>query len=99
MCSALTRYCSAHVECRSNIRIQLDVEALLVGELFVSFFDHLSDPIGEGRAQDAGDDVTDPFSADLVEFPAVRQVLVDLVGMQLAEILDRLQSELLIVGH
>ena len=99
MCSALTRYCSAHSKCRSNVWVQLDLNALLVGELFVSFFDHVSDPIGEGLAQDTGDDVTDPFPADLVELPAVRQVLVDLVGMLLAELLDRLQRELLVVRY
>ena len=50
MCSALTRYCRAHSKCRSNVWVQLDLNALLVGELFVSFFDHVSDPIGEGLA-------------------------------------------------
>ena len=34
-----------------------------------------------------------------MELPAVRQVLVDLVGMLLAELLDRLQRELLVVRY
>ena len=34
-----------------------------------------------------------------MELSAVRQVLVDLVGVLLAELLDRLQRELLVVRH
>ena len=99
MCSALTRYCRAHFKGRSNFWVHIYMEAFLVSELFVSIFDHISDPISEGLAQNAGNDITDPFAADLVELPAVRQVLVDLVGMLLAELLDRLQRELLVVRY
>ena len=77
------------MESCSNVWVEFDLEALLLGDFFVSIFDLLSDPIGEDRAHDAGDDITDPLSRDLVELAAVGQVIVDLVGMQPAELLDR----------
>ena len=73
----------------SNVWVEIDLEALLLGDFFVSIFNLLSDPIGEDRAHDAGDDITDPLSRNFVELAAIGQVIVDLVGVEPAELLDR----------
>ena len=77
------------MESGSNVWVEIDLEALLLGDFFVSIFNLLSDPIGEDLAHDAGDDITDPLSRNLVELATIGQVIVDLVGMQPAELLDR----------
>ena len=77
------------MESCSNVWVEIDLEALLLGDFFVSIFNLLSDPISEDRAHDAGDDITDPLSRNLVELATIGQVIVDLVGVLLAELLDR----------
>ena len=77
------------MESCSNVWVEINLEALLLGDFFVSIFNLLSDPISEDRAHDAGDDITDPLSRNLVELATIGQVIVDLVGVLLAELLDR----------
>ena len=77
------------MESGSNVWVEIDLEALLLGDFFVSIFNLLSDPISEDLTHDAGDDITDPLSRNLVELATIGQVIVDLVGVLLAELLDR----------
>ena len=55
-----------------DVLVQLDVQALLEGELLVPLLDLVPDPVGEDVLQDRSAHVADPFPADLVELPAVR---------------------------
>ena len=82
-----------------DVFVQLDVQSLLQGQLLVPFFYLFSDPVGEDVLEDRSAHIADPFPAHLVEFPAVRQVAADLVGVQLAKLLDLFQRQGLVVGH
>lgn len=87
------------MECCRNVRVKLDVHFLLIGDLFIARLDLRADPVRERVFQNGGDHVANPHAADFVELLAVGKVAVDVVGLPLAELLDLLQGQRLVVRH
>jgi len=79
------------MESGSYIIVQLNIHVILLGDLIIPDLYLLPDPVGEDGAEDGGDDVAYPLTADFVDFSFVWHISLDIIWLIPAKRCDFLE--------
>ena len=85
------------MESFGNLRVHLNVELLLRGQLFIAKFNFVLDPAFERFSEHSVGDIEEPLTREARKITVIRQVVVD-AGILLGCCHDPFDGEILILG-
>ena len=93
----LTAGLGGGLEGLEDLRVHLDVQVLLDGDLLIPLLDPVLHPAGEHALQHRGADVANPILGDLADLLRVGEVVVDIMVVVLEEGGDIINGQALVL--
>ena len=93
----LTAGLGGGLEGLEDLRVHLDVQVLLDGDLLIPLLDPVLHPTGEHALQHRGADVANPILGDLADLLRVGEVVVDIMVVVLEEGGDIINGQALVL--